>query len=375
MCWLSDESASTKDNKMALRGAIVTVSGGQMNVVNSIMRSNENKHWITVNDENLTYCDVLKEAIDIRGELGNKLNTNEYNYVLFSDPEDIKFNISLIIALTQSEGISICFNRNISLKKEDIYLKNRQLFYKKVDKCKEQEKGLLITKTSGTTGEPKYILYSLKNKIDRAIQMRGILDITKDDRMLLTTNFSHSLGLRILFTSLLSQCKLEVPSNLTGEDQKAIIDKKPTKLIVVSLVLANAIEELKKSQHLIESIMLSSSSASVELKQSLMKMKTNIYEMYGASEVGTATVKKITDSDMKSLGKTLEDTDLIIDQETNEIRVQTKNICIGYLNKELEFTGYSTKMNTFKQEILADLSKTGELEYLGRLDKGSKAVV
>ena len=169
-----------------------------MNVVNSIMRSNENKHWITVNDENLTYGDVLKEAIDIRGELGNKLNTNEYNYVLFSDPEDIKFNISLIIALTQSEGISICFNRNISLKKEDIYLKNRQLFYKKVDKCKEQEKGLLITKTSGTTGEPKYILYSLKNKIDRAIQMRGILDITKDDRMLLTTNFSHSLGLRIL---------------------------------------------------------------------------------------------------------------------------------------------------------------------------------
>ena len=37
-----------------------------------------------------------------------------------------------------------------------------------------------------------------------------------------------------------------------------------------------------------------------------MKMKTNIYEMYGASEVGTATVKKITDSDMKSLGTTLE---------------------------------------------------------------------
>ena len=155
--------------------------------------------------------------------------------------------------------------------------------------------------------------------------MRGILDITKNDRMLLTTNFSHSLGLRILFTSLLSQCKLEVPSNLTGEGiKKAIIEKKPTTLIVVSLVLANAIEEIKNSQHLIESIMLSSSSASVELKQSLMKMKTNIYEMYGASEVGTATVKKITDSDMKSLGTTLEDTDLIIDQETNEIRVKPR---------------------------------------------------
>ena len=76
-----------------------------MNVVNSIMRSNENKHWITVNNEHLTYGDVLKEAI--RGELENKLNTNEYNYVLFGDPDDIKFNIILIIALTQSEGISM----------------------------------------------------------------------------------------------------------------------------------------------------------------------------------------------------------------------------------------------------------------------------
>ena len=73
--------------------------------------------------------------------------------------------------------------------------------------------------------------------------------------MLLTTNFSHSLGLRILFTSLLSQCKLEVPSNLTGRES-SYYRKKPTKLIVVSLVLANAIEEIKNSQHLIESIML-----------------------------------------------------------------------------------------------------------------------
>ena len=167
---------------------------------------------------------------------------------------------------------------------------------------------------------------------------------------------------------------MEVPSNLTGEGiKKAIIDKKPTKLIVVSLVLANAIEELKKSQHLIESIMLSSSSASVELKQSLMKMKTNIYEMYGASEVGTATVKKITDSDMKSLGKTLEDTDLIIDQETNEIRVQTKNICVGYLNKELELYRIFNENEYFQTGDIGRFSKTGELEYLGRLDKEFKS--
>ena len=52
-----------------------------MNVL-YITGQTENKHWITVNNEHLTKSTV-ERSIEIRGELENKLNTNEYNYVLF----------------------------------------------------------------------------------------------------------------------------------------------------------------------------------------------------------------------------------------------------------------------------------------------------
>ena len=164
--------------------------------------------------------------------------------------------------------------------------------------------------------------------------MKKILNINENDVMLLTTNFSHSLGLRILFTSLVSGCKLKIPNNITLDGiTEAIGDKELTKLIVVSLVLANALDKINSNKGNIRGLMLSSSSASADLKNKLIQMNIPTFEMYGASEVGTITVKKLEPDEMDSLGKTQEDTQVRIDNETNEIEVKTKNICMGYLDE------------------------------------------
>ena len=345
-----------------------------MNVVNDIMIANRNKGWLRINGNEKTFGYVFQQAYQIKEEIRKKLDMKNKNYILFVDPNDIELSINLLIAATQSEGISICFDIEKRLEEESIYLNNKRLKYKELGKNEEQKKGIVITKTSGTTGEPKYILYSLQNKIDRARQMKSILNIDSTDKMLLTTKLNHSLGLRILFTSLMSKCKLEIPDNMSSEGIKnAIIEKRPTKLIVVSLILANALEELKNCRKAFKAIMLSSSSASRELKNSLFDMGIQTFEMYGASEVGTITVKKVTKEGIKSLGKTLKDTELIVNANTSEIQVRTKNICLGYLNKDLRIFKVFNKDEYFTTGDIGQLDSSGELEFLGRVDSEFKS--
>ena len=217
---------------------------------------------------NIGHGQILREAKQIQQKIRNVLSIEEYNYVLFVDANDIELCITLLVAATQCSGISLYFDTGVHLIEGNIYLNEQKVGYKKVEKNEAQNKGLVITKTSGTTGDPKYILYSLENKIDRARQMKSILNVNKEDKMLLTTKLNHSLGLRILFTSLISECRLDIPDNMSSEGIKNSITRKPpTKLIVVSLVLANALGELENCRDSIKAIMLSSSSASERIKR------------------------------------------------------------------------------------------------------------
>ena len=345
-----------------------------MNVVNTIMKANASREWISINGKTRTYGDILKEAIKIRDEIVEQTETDIFNYILFIDPKEIEFNVEVLVATTQCESICICFDKRHKDKNKKIFIKGREIYYRKVEKTLNQHKGLIMTKTSGTTGVPKYILYSLKNKIDRASQMKKILNINENDVMLLTTNFSHSLGLRILFTSLVSGCKLKIPNNITLDGiTEAIGDKELTKLIVVSLVLANALDKINSNKGNIRGLMLSSSSASADLKNKLIQMNIPTFEMYGASEVGTITVKKLEPDEMDSLGKTQEDTQVRIDNETNEIEVKTKNICMGYLDENYRIKEKFDEDRFFRTGDIGKLNSKGELVFYGRITKEFKS--
>ena len=95
--------------------------------------------------------------------------------------------------------------------------------------------------------------------------------------------------------------------------------------------------------------------------------------MYGASEVGTVTVKRIKQDKMNSLGNDLKDTEIMIDPKTSEIKVRTKNICLGYLNKDLKIYKRFYEDNYFLTGDIGRLDESGELEFLGRIDSEFKS--
>lgn len=338
------------------------------------MEKNGKKAWLTARGENKTYGKILGEALEIQKCIKDELNTEEYDYILISDTSDIVFNIRILIAVIPCTGILVCFGEKSKGNFKQMEIAGNKIYYREVAKDAKREKGLLVTKTSGTTGDPKFILYSLENKINRAKQMKKIMNINDDDTMLMTTNLSHSLGLRILFTSIISKCQLEIPDSITIEGiGKAIKGGKTTKLIVVSLVLANILEEVKKKKNNLKRIMLSSSSASADLKIELLQMGIRTFEMYGASEVGTITVKELAENDMNTLGRTLNDTKIEIEKATGQINIRTKNICVGYLNQEFKLYKEFFEGEYFKSGDIGVLDEKGELIYSGRIDNEFKS--
>ena len=61
----------------------------------------------------------------------------------------------------------------------------------------------LISSTSGSTGEPKGIVLTYKNKVDRINMLKKLYKIYRQDKLLITTPLYHTLGFRLILFSLM----------------------------------------------------------------------------------------------------------------------------------------------------------------------------
>lgn len=232
---------------------------------------------------------------------------------------------------------------------------------------------LILTLTSGSTGEPKPIELSQKNKIDRAFAHVKVYNLNEEDRILAATPLYHSLAERLVIMPLLiGATSILLPRFTPNIWLNCISNQKVTFTIAVSAQL-NQVSQLLSSPFLPEtdslrSIVSSSSILETHVKKELIeKLNCEFHEMYGTSETSTVTdinFKETIDK-VGSVGKPF---------GTAEIKIVNDNydeLPIGEIGEivcksELSFKGYYRMPEKTKSSFTNGYFHTGDL---GKLDE------
>lgn len=273
------------------------------------------------------------------------------------------------------DGIKICLDTDypntIPFSKIEEMSTNRPV----VDIIKGDE-SLILTMTSGSTGNPKPIDLSQDNKYDRAMAHVRVYSITEDDRILAATPLYHSLAERLVILPLIiGATSILVPRFTPAIWLKCVEEQKPTFTIAVSAQLAQILEVLKKDDSYkidsFRSIVSSSALLEETVKFGLIeKLNCEFNEMYGASEISTATniCFQDTPDKKKSVGIPFDEADIRIlkddedidcsSYEVGEIAVKTSLICKGYYKQE----------KLMKAQMVGDYFRTGDLGYIDEDD-------
>ena len=229
----------------------------------------------------------------------------------------------------------------------------------------------IISATSGSTGNPKLIALSQRNKILRIfLGAVDLYNLNSSDVILVGSPMYHSLGMRLSILPLLIGGSAVIMTAFTIDGWLHSIDKyQITFTIAISSQLSAISNFANFDLYSLKSLRaLVSSSASLELhmkKVLVEKFGCSIFECYGASEIGIATTLNLSTqlNKYKTVGQPLSYVDIRI--EEGEILVKTDTIFNGYYS-QVELTNQSFKDGYFKTGDLGRLDEDGYLYYLGR---------
>ena len=122
--------------------------------------------------------------------------------------------------------------------------------------------------------------------------MHDLYKINEKDKIIITCPIDHSLGMRLLFLPLIIGGTCVVMEKFTGYKYFELVKKYQ---ITFSILVSSQIYELIKNKKefnkffLKKGLVSASSSLSNSIKKKIMGNKIKLYEMYGASEIGTVT--------------------------------------------------------------------------------------
>jgi acyl-CoA synthetase (AMP-forming)/AMP-acid ligase II/uncharacterized protein (UPF0332 family) len=232
------------------------------------------------------------------------------------------------------------------------------------------EEALVLAMTSGPTREPKPIILTQNNKYIRAIAHIEQYGITKDDCILASTPLYHSLAERLVIMPLMIGATSILMSRFTPHLWLDCVKEHGVTFTIAVSAQLSQIAELLSSPFVpnIESLRcVVSSSALLEshVKRALIdKLNCDFHEIYGTSEISTAT-----DIDCKlvpgkqSVGRPLNNVEIrILDNEGNELKAGE----IGEITcrTPLLCDGYYKMPHSYENMICNGYFKTGDLGFL-----------
>lgn len=232
----------------------------------------------------------------------------------------------------------------------------------------------ILTMTSGSTGVPKPIELTQNNKRKRIDAHVKLYDITEDDRVLAATPLYHSLAERLVMLPLVTGAtSILLPRFTANMWLQCVSDNKVTFTIAVSAQLGQ-IAQLLSSPFApditsFRSVVSSSALLEPHVRSELIsKLQCDFHEMYGTSEVSTATSINFREAQHKqqSVGKAIPQAEIkIIDDEGNALAAgEAGEIAV---KSELVFNGYYKQKEMTEEAFTPDgFFKTGDL---GRLDE------
>jgi acyl-CoA synthetase (AMP-forming)/AMP-acid ligase II len=241
---------------------------------------------------------------------------------------------------------------------------------------------LILTMTSGSTGNPKPIDISQNNKYERAMAHIRVYGIVKEDRILAATPLYHSLAERLVILPLiLGATSILLPRFTPALWMKCAREQSATFTIAVSAQLAQILELLRKPEEpgidTFRAIVSSSALLEENVKLELIeKLKCEFHEMYGTSETSTVTdicFQKAKDK-QKSVGLPFDEAKIrIFDEddrecvvgEVGEIACKSALTCKGYYKQETMMAA-ATHEGYFHTGDLGYLDEDGYLYFTGR---------
>jgi len=241
----------------------------------------------------------------------------------------------------------------------------------------------LLTHTSGSTGAPKAIVFSQQTKLLRAFSAIKAWGLDTADVFLTASGLYHSLGQRHYITAWLCGCTNIVLSSFSASGWiNSAFKFKVSFSIPVSSHLYDLCREesffrLAESRQF-KALVSSSSYLSSKLRMRLFwAFGECFFEMYGTSEVGTATITSALDihHNPQTVGKALPDVDIeiraigsqqnVARMNIGEIFVLSPYVCLGYWSGR-KLSTVMEKHSYFGTGDLGFLDSDGYLYYSGR---------
>jgi long-chain acyl-CoA synthetase len=229
----------------------------------------------------------------------------------------------------------------------------------------------LIILTSGSSSNPKAIVFSQKTKLLRAFSAVEIYNIKSTDKLILSTPIKQSISQRFIHLSILMGCTTVVMENFSVNLWLDLVKKyKITFSILVASQIKNISKYLKTKDSRLKTLKkLVSCCAELDnqTKNTIIRKKicSDFYDTYGATEVGTVTNINLSKLPLNrnTLGPPIKDVSIkILDKNNKEIKEKNKK---GLIACKSKFTfSYYLKSDLKNKNIFNEYFKTGDIGYI-----------
>ena len=238
----------------------------------------------------------------------------------------------------------------------------------------DDETDFILTMTSGSTSDPKPIVFTQGTKIRRSLGAQELYDITDKDITLVATPLYHSISQRLVLIPIITGGTSVIMQKFTPKNWLTQIDRhKVTFSIAVSSQLEMILQELRDTEsdtRSLRCIVCCCSLLKNDIKSLLIKeMRCDFHECYGASEVGTVSNLSPETSleKLHTVGKAVPGVDIkIVDDKRNPVAMGE----IGEIacKSRMRFSRYYNNKEATQQSMVDGFFYTGDMGYLDEND-------
>ncbi len=352
----------------------------------------ENKIAVIQNEKEITYKELFDDCQKIVNFLkifGKNIKIciylpNDYISVLiFIASSKLKFTVFPLnssLSIGRLKEFNNIYKFDVILSECDIDFAKKSITTKKIFQllkenlksrigCKTGEvidNDYIILLSSGSTGNPKPILLTQKNKFLRSVYAGKTYKINKNEIFIQPYNLDHSIGQRIMFMSLIHSGTLVLMKTFNVDQwfRYSQLFK-----VTFSLLVSYHIKDILRNKNLVKlktlkNVVSVSDILEENVRKKILKYDFKFHEIYGTTEISTvANISHRKNSISKSVGKVLSFVDVKILDENKQIVAEGVNGEIA-CKTPLMFKKYYNDTETTKKNFFTDYFLTGDIGYI-----------
>ena len=299
------------------------------------IKKNKEKTAIICNDESISYSDLYKASNRLADVLRQK-GAKEGSHIGIFQHKSIEFVVS-VCAILSIDAVMVPFNIgwtdeevNNAVKEADVNIllcDNEIRCFNHTNVCSKDD--CIFLMTSGSTGIPKIVQVSWDAMLTRLVMEVKEFELSDKDIVLISTPIYHSLGIRLLLTSLYLGTQIILPKTFYSRGWLDNIERYrvtytivvPNQIVQILKEVDGRYDEYNERLRFIKTILSTAAYLPEDVKKEFVKViRGDFYNFIASSE--TEFIAKINckkDIGDNLLGYPFEGTKLCILKEDNSI--------------------------------------------------------